>query len=418
MAELIIEGGARLEGTILVGGCKNATLPIIAASLLTNEPCTIKNVPQIGDVAVLLDIIKSLGGVVSWDDTHTVTINASGLHLEGLDRKAAKRIRSAILLLPALLARFNHVEIPEPGGCVIGKRPLDTHLTALSGFGITVARAQDGYSFSRATISGSTIILPELSVTATENALMLASVAQGESTIRMAAVEPHVLNLIEFLRAMGATIELKESNVFHVRGTTTLHGAEITIIPDRIEAGTLAVLAATTRSNITITPIIPEHMDSILTALTQAGVLWEVNNNQLIIHKTSELKNFKIKTQVYPGFPTDLQAPFGVLATQATGTSLIHDSMYEGRMGYVNELAKMGADAIIADPHRVIITGPTPLFGNEIRSLDLRAGATLVIAGLAAQGETHIYNAEQIDRGYEQLDERLRALGARIKRIS
>lgn len=418
MAELIIQGQAKLGGTVRIGGCKNAAAPLVAATMLTDEPCTITNVPRINDVLKLIEIIERMGGTVTWNGDHEVTIQARGVSLEKLDQKMVKSMRTAILFLAPLLHRFSDVTIPEPGGCIIGKRPLDAHITAVEGFGVRAERDQGLYHFSRTALTGGRIVLPEMSVTATENALMMAAVAEGETVLKMAAGEPHVMQLVDFLKQMGADIELIESHVFRIRGKRSLGGAQISVIPDRIEIGTFAVLAAVSQSEITMGPVIPDQLDSVLLALRDAGVRYSVTENTLTIHKKSELRAFKLKAQPYPGFPTDLQALFGVLATQTAGTSLIHDPMFEGRMGYVNELVKMGADAIIADPHRVIITGPTPLYGQEIRSLDLRAGATLVIAALIAQGVTRIGNAEQIDRGYEDFAGRLRALGADIQKGS
>lgn len=416
MAELIIEGGAKLAGEVVINGCKNTAAPLVAAALLTDEPCTISNLPRITDVVRMIEIIEGLGASVQWNNDHEVTICARSLSLDGLDEKSLKAMRTAILFLGPFLHRFREVVIPEPGGCIIGKRPLDTHLVAVSQFGVTVERALGRYHFTRDVLRGAHIVLSEMSVTATEITLMMAAISEGETILKLAAVEPHVTTLVEMLKRMGADIELIESHAYRIRGKKKLGGASIAVIPDRIEIGTFAVLAAASHSEISMHPIIPEQLDSIFTALTRAGVDYSVDADRLTVHKKSELRAFKLQANVYPGFPTDLQAPFGVLATQTSGTSMIHDPLFEGRMGYVNELVKMGADAIIADPHRVIITGPTPLYGQEIRSLDLRAGATLVIAGLIAQGTTRIGNAEQIDRGYEDFDGRLKKLGAVIEK--
>ncbi len=415
MAELIIAGQAKLGGHVTIGGCKNAAAPLVAATLLTDEPCTISNLPRINDVLRLIEIIEIMGGTATWQNPHEVTICARGVSIDKLDEKMVKSMRTTLLFLAPFLHRFSEVKIPEPGGCIIGKRPIDAHIGAVTGFGVSVRREAGLYHFKRDILRGARIVLSEMSVTATENALMMAAVSEGETILKMAAGEPHVMQLVDFLKQMGADIDLIESHVFCIRGKKSLSGASIAVIPDRIEIGTFAVLAAVSQSEITMGPVIADQLDSILIALTNAGVRYAIDGNQLSVLKKSELRAFKLKAQPYPGFPTDLQALFGVLATQAVGTSLIHDYLFEGRMGYVNELVKMGADAIIADPHRVIITGPTPLYGQEIKSLDLRAGATLVIAALIAQGETRIGNAEQIDRGYEDFAGRLRALGADIQ---
>ncbi|MBU0625844.1 UDP-N-acetylglucosamine 1-carboxyvinyltransferase, partial [Patescibacteria group bacterium] len=294
----------------------------------------------------------------------------------------------------------------------------DTHLHALKQLGATIEDCGDGAIRLTATnLSGATIILPEFSVTATENALMAAVTAQGTTIIKLAAAEPHVENLCQFLNAAGARISGLGTHTLAIEGVEKLHGTRHRIIPDQIEAGTLAVLGALTKGTLNIRGVVPEHLDIILLTLKRAGVNFELKGDTLVVTSTGQLHAFKLQTMPYPGFPTDLQSPFGVLATKCSGTSLIHDPMYEGRLGYINELIKMGANATICDPHRVVITGPTPLYGREIRGLDLRAGATLVIAGLVSTGETILHNAEVIDRGYERFDERLRAIGADIQRV-
>ena len=307
--------------------------------------------------------------------------------------------------------------MPEPGGCIIGNRPLDTHTYALEQLGAKIEKKDRFYGMRVDRLKGTTIILPEFSVTATENVLMAASLAEGRTVIKLAAAEPHVQDLCVFLNEMGAKITGIGTHTLIIDGVKELHGAEHAIIPDQIEAGTFAVMAAATRGEIKIKNIIPEHLEIILLKLKQIGVKLEVGSDYVQVLPSADLRAFKLQTMPYPGFPTDLQSPFGVLATQCQGTSLIQDPLFEGRMGYVNELAKMGANAIIADPHRVIITGPTPLYGQDIKSLDLRAGATLIIAGLIATGQTTINQAEIIDRGYEKIEERLSKLGANIKRI-
>jgi len=417
MAKFIIEGGEHLKGEIEVMGMKNAATPILAATLLTKQPCLLKNVPNISDVRAVLEIMKSLGSEIEYLDEHTLKISNKNINPEHLEEKSVRRIRSSVLFMGPLLARFGQIDLPEPGGCIIGNRPLDTHIYALEKLGAQIERKDRFYGMRAKELRGTVIILPEFSVTATENALMAASLAEGRTIIKLAAAEPHVQDLCNFLNKIGAKISGIGTHVLIIDGVKKLHGAEHTIIPDQIEAGTFAVLAAATRGEIKIKNIIPEHLEIILLKLKQIGVKMEVGDNYLEIFSSPDLKAFKLQTMPYPGFPTDLQSPFGVLATQCQGTSLIQDPLFEGRMGYVNELAKMGANAIIADPHRVIITGPTPLYGQDIKSLDLRAGVTLIIAGLIATGQTTINQAEIIDRGYEKIEERLAKLGAKIKRV-
>jgi UDP-N-acetylglucosamine 1-carboxyvinyltransferase len=417
MSKFIIEGGKPISGKIKASGMKNAATPIIAATLLTSEKCVIGNVPKISDVLRMLDILKSLGAGVEWTGDHEVTICAKDADIKLLDEKSVKSMRSSILFLGPLLARFKKVTIPEPGGCIIGNRPPDTHFYALEKLGAKFTHTDGHFHLETNGLRGSLIILPEFSVTATENILMAASLAEGKTEVHLAAAEPHVQDLIKFLGEMGAKISGAGTHTLKISGVEKLHGARHTLIPDQIEIGTLAVAAAVSGGEVTIENIVPEHLEIILLKLQEAGVNLEVGKDYLKIKPSKNLRAFRLQTLPYPGFPTDLQAPFGVLATQCQGTTLIQDPLFEGRMGYIGELVKMGANAIVADPHRVVITGPTPLVGQEIKSFDLRAGATLIIAGLIASGQTIINEAEIVDRGYEKIEERLRELGADIKRI-
>ncbi|MBI4457814.1 UDP-N-acetylglucosamine 1-carboxyvinyltransferase [Candidatus Uhrbacteria bacterium] len=413
----VIRGGRHLSGDIKVGGMKNAATPILAATLLASEPCIIENVPRLSDVERMLDILRSLGAEAEWTGEHEVSIDARRADIGSLDAKAVKSMRSSVLLMGPLLARFHEVRMPEPGGCIIGNRPLDAHIAAFETLGAQVRRENGHYVLTSGRLKGATIILPEFSVTATENALMAAVLAEGRTVIDIAAMEPHVQDLCRFLVACGARIGGIGTHTLTIDGVERLGGARHRLIPDQIEAGTYAVLSALTKGRIVIRGVEPRHLDLVLLTLKNAGVRVVVEGGSLRTEPSS-LKAFRrLQTLPYPGFPTDLQAPFGVLATQCSGSSLIQEPLYEGRFGYVNELVKMGANATVCDPHRVLISGPTPLYGQEIRGLDLRAGATLVIAGLVAQGETVIHGAEVIDRGYERLDERLRALGADIERV-
>ena len=416
MAKLVIEGGYPLKGTIVVPGSKNAATPIMAAALLVRGVSIIERVPEISDVAKMLELVQGLGAKVT-RAASTVTIDATNLEPAGLKRDLVKAMRSSVLLFGPLLARFGTVELPEPGGCIIGRRPLDAHLQGLAQLGVEVKLEGDTYRLTvREHLQGAHVVLPEFSVTATENVLMAAVLAHGTTTIDIAAAEPHVQDLCHFLVAAGARISGIGTHQLVVEGVGELHGVTHQLIPDGTEAGTWAVLAAVSRGELTIGPIVEQHLELPLYKLRQAGVNFEVKGDQLVVRASRQLKALRLQALPYPGFPTELQAPFAVLATQANGTSLIHDPLYEGRMNHIAELTKMGADAVIADPHRVVISGPTPLYGREIRSFDLRAGATLVIAGLIAQGETIIHDVEVVDRGYEHLDERLRAVGAKLRR--
>jgi UDP-N-acetylglucosamine 1-carboxyvinyltransferase len=421
VSRFIINGGQPLNGEIRVGGMKNATTPIIAATLLIKEPVRLTNVPRLTDVEKMLDILRSLGSTAEWVGENEVTIDNAQADLASLNAKAVKAMRSSILLMGPLLARFHELQIPEPGGCIIGSRPLDSHFDVLGALGaeIEVDRASGLYHLKAAKLIGA-VTYPVFSVTATENAIMAAVTAEGRTTIKLAAAEPHVEDLCRFLKAAGARIQGGGTHTVVIDGVATLHGTTHRIIPDTIEVGTFAALGAVTKGTLRITGIEPAHLDMPLLILKQIHANFTLEGDTLIMGPHTALDAFrpKLQTLPYPGFPTDLQSPFGVIATQARGTSLIQDPMFEGRLGYTNELNKMGANCVICDPHRVLISGPTPLFGQEIRGLDLRAGATLVIAGLVASGETILHGAEIIDRGYEKLDERLAAVGADIKRAA
>lgn len=417
MSSFVIEGGFRLSGTIKIPGAKNAVTPILAACLLTADECIIHNVPQITDVEKMLSLIKELGAKVKREGS-TVTVKADNISLKDLLVDHVKAMRSSVLLMGPLLARLKNVKLPEPGGCIIGNRPLSAHWQGLEQLGATVKTDNEYYELKAPRLKGAPVTLWEFSVTATENLVMAAVLAKGQTTIDIAAAEPHVQDLCKFLNALGAKISGIGTHSLIVEGVGNLHGAEYTIIPDPIEIGTWAALAAVTRGSIEISPVQPDYLGLVLYHLKNIGTQIEINGNVMRIKSTRQLRPFtKLQALPYPGFPTDLQAPFSVLATQANGTSLIQDPLYEGRMNHISELIKMGANAVIADPHRVIITGPTPLYGREIKSFDLRAGASLIIAALIAEGQTVIRDAEVVDRGYEKLEGRLQALGANIKRV-
>jgi len=417
MSKFIIQGGRALNGKIKIKGMKNAATPILAATLLTDQDCLIHNIPRITDIGKMIKILESLGSKIKWENENTLSISNKEVGLSSLDKKNVQCMRSSILLLGPMIARFNSVEIPEPGGCIIGKRPIDTHLYALEKLGVEINQENNLFFLKTKSLQGNYIVLPEFSVTATENAIMAAVLAKGRTVIKLAAAEPHVQDLCNFLNKMGAKISGIGTHTLIIDGVNKLKGVEYTIIPDQIEVGTFMVATILTGGTVKIENIIPEHLEFILLKLKQIGANFDLGNNFLQINSSSQLKGFKLQTMPYPGFPTDLQAPFGVLATQCQGTTLIQETLYEGRLNYVQELVKMGANAIVADPHRVIISGPTPLYGREIKSFDLRAGATLIIAGLVAKGETIINEAENVDRGYERIEERLKQLGADIKRV-
>ncbi len=424
MAKFIIQGNKSLSGTIKISGSKNAATPIIAATLLTDQICVINNLPWIKDVEKMLNILKSLGSEIQIESDKNslgrrVKICNKNVHPVSLDKVAVKSMRSSILFLGPLLARFGQISLPEPGGCLIGNRPLDIHFYTLTALGAKVSYKKGEYHFKAKKLKGNTV-LPEFSVTVTENLLMAACLAEGQTIIKTAACEPHVQDLCYFLEKLGAEIKGLGTHTLIVTPIKKnfIPQAPINhvLIPDQIEAGTFAVLGAVTRSQIKIENIIPEHLEIILLKFKKIGMNFEIGDDYLITKPTINLKAFHLQTLPWPGFPTDLQAPFGLLATQCRGTSLIHETIFESRFGYISELIKMGAKALILNPHQVSITGPRPLYGQEIKSYDLRAGATLIIAGLLAQGQTIINEAEIVDRGYERIEEKLRNLGAEIRR--
>jgi UDP-N-acetylglucosamine 1-carboxyvinyltransferase len=429
MSKFIIHGQRSLKGEYRVSGSKNAATPIIAACLLIQEECILDNVPKVGDVEKMLAILKSLGAKVEWSQEAQVTINTSLVDIKKIDEKLIKSMRSSILLIGPLLSRFGKITMPEPGGCFLGNRPLGTHLLALKQFGakITKQKEQNGttsYCVNLKNLKGAGITLPEFSVTATENAIMLAVLADGRTTIKLAANEPHVQDLIKFLDAAGAKIEEKPGHLIVIQGVSKLRGLAHRVIPDMLEAGTLAVAGALVGKGVVIHNLNFMHLDIVLFKLKQIGVKYEIGHDQAkgaylkILPQCKELKSFKIQAMPYPGFPTDLQEPFSLLATQCSGTSLIHDPLFEDRMRHIPELIKMGAKAIYCDPHRSVIIGPTPLCSYEIKSPNIRAGGMFVIAGLLAQGKTVLHNIENtIDRGYERFEEKLNELGAGIRRV-
>ncbi|MDD3006759.1 MAG: UDP-N-acetylglucosamine 1-carboxyvinyltransferase [Candidatus Pacebacteria bacterium] len=419
MEKFIINGGKPLEGEIEVMGSKNATTPILSACLLTKEECIIDNVPRITDVMNMIKILQSMGVEVERIGERTIRVKAGdNVDPEKMDFALVGHMRSSILLLGSLLSRFHKFKIKQPGGCIIGARPIGTHFDALEALGATINQDDTYYYFDADRLIGKRIVLKEFSVTATENLMMAATLAEGTTTIRTAAIEPHVQDLGRFLRKMGANIKGGGFHTIEIQGVDKLHGANHSIQPDPIEAGTFAIAAGATKGDVLIKNIVPNDLDLVLEKLKEAGVLFDIEDGKnLHVKPTSKLGTLcKIEARTYPGLPTDLQAPFAVLATQTEGNTLVHDTLYEGRMNYINELTKMGANAVICDPHRAIITGPTPLYGKDINSFDLRAGATMIIAALLAQGQSTLSGIEQVDRGYEAIEERLQKLGADIRR--
>lgn len=409
---LEIHGPSRLSGEIPVYGSKNAALPLLAATLLTRDTVILHNVPEIRDVQGMNAILSSLGAQVSHVDD-TVTITAVNVNSGVISSDTVGLLRGSILLFGALLGRDTFVSLPRPGGDIIGARPIDVHLDGFMQLGAKVTSDGDTVTVDGVDMKSGTVVLKEFSVTATENLLLAASTLSGTTTIHIAAAEPHVVALCDLLRAMGASIVGDGTHTISITGNGTLHGAEYTNIPDMLEAGFFILLAAAAKSELTVTNVPVQDLLLFFKRCDDIGIRYEINGTTVKV-LPSTLTSFSIQAMPYPGIATDLQAPFAVIATQAQGSSLIHDPMYEGRFKHVAELIKMGASAVVCDPHRVIINGPTKLVGRRIPSLDIRSGATLVIAGLIAEGTTIIDQAEIIERGYAHLVDRLTAIGANI----
>ncbi|GAB1431400.1 UDP-N-acetylglucosamine 1-carboxyvinyltransferase [Spirochaetota bacterium] len=424
MTQYRIEGGHPLKGTIKASGNKNAALPCIAACLLSEEPVTLRNIPEIEDVLVMLDICKDLGAKVERVDKNAWRIDASGLESSEIPASLSAKVRASILFAGPLLARLGNLSLPPPGGDVIGRRRLDTHFLALEELGARIEI--DGcFKFSANKLKGSDIFLDEASVTATENAVMAAALAEGRTIIRNAASEPHVQDVCRLVSAMGAKVYGIGSNILTVDGTKKLHGADFSIGPDFMEIGSFIGLAALTRGDITITGVVPDELRMMKLAFARLGISWRIDGDSLSVHSGQSMKIVpdlggqipKIDDAPWPGFPPDLTSIMTVVATQAEGTVLIHEKMFESRMFWVDKLIGMGARIILCDPHRAVVSGPSRLRGDSLTSPDVRAGMALVLAALCAEGTSIIKNVYQIERGYEHLAERLQALGARIERF-
>ena len=424
MATFVVDGGQPLSGSIRPAGNKNAALPALCAAVLTSDPVTLENVPRIRDVETLIEILESLGVKVGWDEPNTVTLDASAVDAQSVDRDMALRIRASLLLAGPLLARFGAVSLPPPGGDVIGRRRMDTHFLAFEALGGRV-RLNGGFRIHADKLVGSEIFLDEPSVTGTENAVMAAVRAEGLTRLRNAASEPHVQDLCHLLNAMGGHIEGIGTNTLTIEGVQGLHGARYRLGADHIESGSFIGLAAVTGSVITIQDAPLGHLDSTLMGFRRLGVECVANGSDLVVHGEGDhvIRQdafgavSKIDDGPWPAFPADLTSIALVTATQCRGTILIHEKMFESRMFFTDKLVGMGARIILCDPHRAVVVGPASLRGDTLESPDIRAGMALLIAALGALGQSRIQNIGQIERGYERIDERLRGIGARIERV-
>jgi len=425
MAErFVVRGGKPLSGTIRPAGNKNAALPILASTLLADGPVELGNIPRIRDVEAMLSLLGHLGAAIEWTGQNTVRVDARGARSKPLDPDLCARIRASILLAGPMLARFGKVQLPPPGGDVIGRRRVDTHVLALEHLGASVL-VGDRYEIEARHLTGTDIFLDEPSVTGTENALMAAVTARGRTVLRNAASEPHVQDLARVLVAMGAQIEGIGSNTYVIEGGRSLHGASYEIGPDHIEIGSFIGLAAVTNGSLTIEGVRPDELRSILMGFDRLGVRPRIDGNQLIVDPNQERRIRpdvgdhipKLEDGPWPAFPADVMSIALVTATQCEGLILIFEKMFESRLFFVDKLIGMGARIVLCDPHRAVISGPAPLRGGSVESPDIRAGMAILLAALAADGESVINNIGQIDRGYERIDERLRALGAEIQRV-
>jgi UDP-N-acetylglucosamine 1-carboxyvinyltransferase len=422
--KFIVNGGKPLNGTVRPNGNKNAALPMLAATLLTDEDVFLENVPRIKDVLTLIDLLGALGAETEWVGPNEVRVRATSIGERQLDSGQAARIRASILLAGPMLARAGGMQLPPPGGDVIGRRRVDTHFLALRRLGAEVVEDADFFGLRTTGLKGVDMFLDEPSVTATENAIMAAALAQGETRIRNAAAEPHVQDLCHMIVGMGCPIDGIGTGTLVIHGQERLHGGRFRITSDHIEVGSFIGLAAVTRGEITIQDAAPEHLDSTLIGFGRLGVKIEVRGQDLFIaggqdpHVQMDMGGHipKVDDGPWPAFPADLTSIALVTATQCTGTVLVHEKMFESRMFFADKLIGMGARLVLCDPHRVLVMGPSPLRGAEVESPDIRAGMALLIAALGAKGRSEIYNIGQIERGYERIDERLRALGADIER--
>lgn len=416
----IIQGKKPLEGEVRIKGYKNSAGAILAATLLTDKECIIENLPLVKDIFSILDVLKSMGVQVEWQGLRRIKIKAgNGTDPQKMDFGKISKTRVSVLLIGSLVSRFRNFKIPHPGGDRIGLRPISTHLEALRKLGVDITESGDFYEFKTKDLVGKEIVLKEFSVTATENIMMAASLASGVTCIKGAAAEPQVQDLGEYLRKIGVDIKGVGSHKIVIKGVASLYGTKHKIIPDPTEAGTFIIAGAVTPGIVTVKNVIFDHLDLFLDKLNEIGVLFKrLPGNSIAVSYSPKLSPVRIQALPFPGFPTDLLPLTVPLLTQAKGKSLIHDPLYENRFNYTQELRKMGGDIEIVDPHRAIIFGRTPLRGLRIESWDIRAGASLVIAGLLAEGQTVVENIHQIDRGYEKIEERLQRLGADIKRVS
>jgi UDP-N-acetylglucosamine 1-carboxyvinyltransferase len=416
-----IEGGRALRGEVPISGSKNAALKLLAAATLTGERCRFTNVPEIADVALMAEVLSDLGVVVDHPEPNTYEVSAGDVDWLFVPLEAAAQMRASFILLGPLLARFGRVIISNPGGDRIGRRPVDLHVEAMKALGAEV-EYRNGYYFAQAPgrLRGGLVEFPHVTVMGTENAMLAATLADGHTTIRPAAREPEVDDLIRFLQAMGADVERTAPDTIEIEGRRRLRGASHHTIADRIEAGTFAVAAAITGGEVTLRGAPSDHLSAFLNVLEDIGIAVSAQGDSITVRGGADIGAYSaadIETAAYPGLATDLQPPTSVLLTQARGSSLVHETIYEDRLEWLTDLGSMGAQVEIKDTHHAVITGPTRLHGTEVEMGDLRAGASLILGALAAEGQSTISGVHHVRRGYEDIERKLLNIGARIEQV-
>ena len=417
MEQYIIKGGNTLAGEVEIGGAKNAALAILAAANMTNETVHIDNLPDVRDINALLEAMEGIGAHIERIDRHTVTVNGSGVENFIVESESMKKIRASYYLLGALLGKYKKAKVPLPGGCNIGSRPIDQHLKGFKAMG-AVTKVEHGFIIAEAkTLHGAHIFLDMVSVGATINIMMAAAMAEGNTTIENAAKEPHVVDVANFLNSMGASIKGAGTDVIRIRGVKSLHKTEYSIIPDQIEAGTFMFAAAVTGGDIVLHNVIPKHLEATSAKLLELGCTVHEYDDAIRVIGPKKLLATHVKTMPYPGFPTDMQPQIAVSLALADGTSIVTESIFENRFRYVDELARMGA-SVKVEGNIAVISGVEKFTGARVSAPDLRAGAALVIAGLAAEGITIVDDIYYIERGYENLDKKLKELGAVIEKVA
>lgn len=415
MKKLVIEGGRDISGTIKISGAKNSIVALIPASILTSGVCVITNVPDISDVRILIDMMRELGSIITFEN-EVLTIDNSNVQNKKITEEYAGKLRASYYFMGSLIGKYHEAEIAYPGGCVIGSRPINYHIESFKKMGINVKNVADHYIMKTDELKGNEFYFDFPSVGATINIMLAAILAKGKTIIYNAAKEPEIANVASFLNSMGAKVFGAGTSTIEIIGVEELHDGFVEVIPDRIEAGTYIMIGALIGNNLKIENIVEKHLESLLYKLKEAGVKYEINNNSIILSKVEHLKSVNIKTTVYPGFPTDLGQPMSTFLTQCEGESLFEETIYENRLRHVPHLNSMGAN-IQAFDKKAIIMGKTPLVGKKVKATDLRAGASMLVAGLIATGTTEIQNIEHLLRGYERIVEKLESVGVNIKLI-